>query len=96
MQTYNQIDPSLRYQRGLLNALKTNPENLTSKGLQKRDEYLAKHPAIKYIYDFKQELHQLLTKKHQTARECKKLLPIFTDMINQLKEIPFENLKALP
>jgi hypothetical protein len=71
MQTYNQTDPTIRYQRGLLMALKTKPENLTAKRLQQRDEYLAEHTAIKHIYEFKQELHQLLTKKHQTARGCK-------------------------
>jgi transposase len=76
MQTYHQIDENIKYQRGTLTALKTNPENLTLKHLEKRDEYLANNPAIKHIYHFKQRLHRLLMKRHCTAQRCKRLLPI--------------------
>lgn len=95
MQTYNSIDQSMRYQRGLLAALKTNPENLTHKRLQLRDNYLTNNPAIKHIYHFKQRLHRLLTKKHCTAKQCRRLLPIFTNMVNGLKQTPFEQLAKL-
>ncbi len=95
MQTYTKLDPSIRYQRGLLAALKTNPENLTVKRLQKRDEYLANNPAIKHIYYFKQRLHRLLMKKHRTAKQCRRLLPLFTEMVRRLKQIKFEHLSIL-
>ena len=67
MQTLHQIDPGMKYQRGTLAAIKTKPENLTPLRLNKRNSYLEQQPAIAAIYDFKQELHQLLTKKHCTA-----------------------------
>lgn len=34
LQSYQQIDPTMKYQRGLLGALRTNPENLTDKQKQ--------------------------------------------------------------
>ncbi|KTC87455.1 transposase (IS652) [Legionella drozanskii LLAP-1] len=95
MQTFHQIDPKMKYQRGTLRALKTKPENLTSLRLSKRNSYLEQQPAIAAIYDFKQQLHLLLNKKHCTAKECKRLLPRFLDMLNQLKQSPFQPLKTL-
>lgn len=34
-------------------------------------------------------------KKHRTARQCKRLLPIFTAMITRLKQIGFKHLNTL-
>ncbi|KTD27981.1 ISL3 family transposase [Legionella maceachernii] len=95
LQTFHHIDPTIKYQRGLLAALKTKPENLTAKRLTLRDNYLKQQPAIAAIYDFKQELHQLLSKKHCTAKECKRLLPRFLEMINELRLSPFQPLQTL-
>jgi transposase len=95
MQTYSSIDPNIRYQRGTLAALKTKPENLSHKRMQKRDEYLASNTAIKHIYHFKQRLHRLLTKRHRTAKQCERLLPIFTEMVKRLKQTEFKHLSTL-
>jgi len=54
MQTYQEIDPKMKNQRGLLAALRTKPENLTAKRLQRRNEYLKHQPAIQAIYQFNQ------------------------------------------
>ncbi|MCW8400937.1 transposase, partial [Legionella sp. PATHC038] len=77
LQTYQQIDPQIKYQRGLLAALRTNEANLTIKRLNRRASYLQHQPAIAAIYHFKQRLHRLLMKKHRTAKQCKRLLPLF-------------------
>ncbi len=95
MQTYQEIDPKMKNQRGLLAALRTNPENLTSKRLQKRDEYLNQQPAIAAIYQFKWQLHRLLMKKTMQARRCKKVIPLFLKMISDLKQSPFKHLVTL-
>ncbi len=95
MQTFHQIDPAMKYQRGTLIALKTKPENLTPLRLSKRDGYLEQQPAIAAIYDFKQQLHRLLTKKHCTAKECKRLLPQFLEMVKELKQSAFQHLRTL-
>lgn len=95
MQTYQSIDPSLRYQRGLLGALRTNPENLKPKQIEKRNVYFALQPAVQAIYDFKQRLHQLLMRKQQMAKQCKKLFPLFLDLVEQLKHSIFQPLVTL-
>jgi transposase len=95
MQTFHQIDPKMKYQRGTLIALKTNPQNLTPERLAKRNSYLEQQPAIAAIYDFKQRLQQLLSKKHCTAKECRHLLPRFLEMVKQLKQSAFQPLKTL-
>lgn len=95
MQTYQEIDPSMKNKRGLLAALRTNPENLTAKRLQKRDEYLKQHPAIDAIYQFKQQLRRLLMKKTMQARRCKKFIPFYLKMITALKQSPFKRLATL-
>jgi transposase len=95
MQTYQSIDPNIKYHRGLLAALKTKPENLTAKRLLKRELYLKDQPAIDAIYYFKQKLHRLLVKKHCTAKQCRRLLPIFTSMVTALKQSGFKQLVTL-
>jgi transposase len=95
MQTYQEIDPKIKNQRGLLAALRTNPENLTAKRLQKRDAYLKQQPAIKSIYQFKQQLRRLLMKKTLQARRCKRVIPLFLKMITALKQSPFKRLVTL-
>ena len=95
MQTLHRIDPTIKYQRGLLTALKTKPENLTPTRLSKRNSYLEQQPAIAAIYEFKQELHQLLMNKHCTAKKCKQLLPRFLEMVKALRDSPFEHLRTL-
>lgn len=95
LKTYQQIDPNTKYQRGILNTLKTKPSNLNASGIAKRDAYLEQQPAIAALYDFKQQLHHLLSKKHCTAQACRKLLPDFLDMIKQLKDSGFQHLRTL-
>jgi transposase len=95
MQTYQEIDPAMKHQRGLLAALRTNPENLTPQRLKKRDEYLKQQPIIDAIYQFKRQLQRVLMKKTMKARQCKRVIPIFLKMITALKESPFKRLVTL-
>ena len=95
LQVYQQIDPTLKYQRGLLVALRTNPENLSPKRLKQRNAYFIQQPAVEAVYRFKQRLHQLLMYKHRTAKQCRRLIPIFLRRIRQLKASPFQALKTL-
>jgi transposase len=95
MQTYQEIDPKIKNQRGLLAALRTNPDNLTPQRLKKRDDYFKEQPAIEAIYGFKRKLHRLLMKKTVQAKRCKRLIPFFLKMINALKQSPFKKLNTL-
>lgn len=63
--------------------------------LTKKIAYLQKQPAIDAIYNFKVQLQRLLNKKHQTAKQCKRLLPLYLKMIDALKQSPFQHLRTL-
>lgn len=95
MQTYQELDPKMKYQRGILAILRTNPENLTETKLKKRDDYLKQQPMIDAIYQFKRRLHRLLMKKMMTAKQCRRLIPLFLKMMSDLKESPFKRLVTL-
>jgi transposase len=95
LQTYQSIDPEIKWNRGILAMLRTNPENLSEKQILKRDEYLKYQPLIKEIYGFKQRLHRLLMIKKQRAEQCKNLIPLFLNKIKQLKETALKPLQTL-
>lgn len=95
MQTYQDIDPKMKNKRGLLVALRSNPENLSAKRLQKRDEYLSQQPVIDAIYQFKQRLRRVLMKKTMPAKRCQRIIPVFLRMIAALKQSPFKRLVTL-
>jgi len=95
MQTYQTIDPKMKNKRGLLAALRTNPDNLSTNKLKKRDEYLMQQPAIAAIYQFKRKLHRLLMKKTMPKKRCKRVIPLFLKMVTALKQSPFKRLVTL-
>jgi transposase len=85
----------MKNQRGLLAALRTHPDKLSTQRLKKRHEYLKQQPAIAAIYHFKRQLHRILMKKTLQARRCQKLIPIFLRMIKSLQDSPFKRLVTL-
>ncbi|HAT1813536.1 TPA: transposase, partial [Legionella pneumophila] len=81
--------------RGILALLRTRPDNLTEEKKAKRDAFLTQNPAIEAIYQFQQELHSLLMKRALTQRACRKVIPIFLDMLAELKQSTFKALASL-
>lgn len=75
--------------------LRSNLKNLADKKKQHRDKYLKQQPVITALYKFKQRLHRFLTRKHCTARQCRRLLPIFLKMLKQIKRNPYNPLQTL-
>lgn len=83
--SWKQIDPEGSRNRGLVSLMRRHPRNLRSPEQEERlSRYLAEHPALHSIYDFKQELCRLLLVKHRTKRQCKPLIARFLDMIQDL------------
>jgi len=66
--------------------MRRHRKNLRPDQLLSLSRYLGKHPELKVIYDFKQDLCELMMTKRQTARQLKKLIPILLDYIEKLKE----------
>ena len=95
MKTCHSINTDMKYQRGILATMRTRPERLSDVKKSKLDHFLKDNPAIEALYHFKEQLLALLKHKHQKAKQCKGLIPIFLDMIKQLKNATFEPLVKL-
>jgi len=90
-----QIDPEGRKNRGLLSLMRRHKYNLTPEQLLNLNRYLEKRPGLKVIYDFKQNLVSLMLVKKQTARQCRKLIPLFLDYIYKLKSSMLDSMVTL-
>jgi transposase len=95
LNTWKQLDPEGRKNRGLLSLMRRHSWNLKPHQLPRLANYLESLPGLKAVYDFKDELVQLLLNKHRTAKQCKNLIPRFLEMIAELQASPFESLKVL-
>lgn len=95
LKTYQTLDPAIKYHRGLLGALRIQPEKLTASQRQTRQQYLKQQPVIAATYRFQQQLYHLLMEKHCKAKKCKRLIPLFLKIVTTLKQQPFQALKTL-
>jgi len=95
LKLWQQIDPDGRKNRGLLSLMRRHEYNLSREQKIKLDVYFLRYPELKPIYDFKQKLVALLLLKKQNQRECKKLIPVFLDYIQQLKNSALEQMVTL-
>jgi transposase len=95
LKTCQQIDPATKHQRGILRVLRKKPDNLTDTEKLRLASYLAKHPAIRALYDFKQELHRLLCMKRQSKEQVRQLIPELLQKIEALKTSGFMAMRTL-
>jgi transposase len=86
----------LAYGRGgLMRLLQTRRDRLTPKQKSKLQGYLRSQPVIAGMYDFCQDLNELLRVKGINKSACRKLVAELLEKITQLKQAPFAPLKTL-
>ena len=95
LKVWQSIDPEGKRNRGLLSLMRRHENKLNGEQKQKLFKYFENTPALKVIWEFKQRLCQLLLVKHQTKRECRKLLPFYLKYVRELKDSSFEAFKTL-
>ncbi|HHP2589520.1 TPA: ISL3 family transposase, partial [Legionella pneumophila] len=95
MMTYRELSGKIKSNRGILALLRTRPDRLTPQRRLKRDAFLEDNPAIKAIYQFQQQVHALFLHKAMNKDWCKKMIPQFLNMLDDLKNSPFKALAAL-
>lgn len=95
LKLWQDIDPVGRKNRGLLSLMRRHEKNLRPEQKINLHKYFDEHPGLASVYDFKQKLVQLMLIKRQTKRECRKLIPVFLDSIEQLKNSMFEPMVTL-
>jgi len=95
MMTYRELSDKVKSNRGILAVLRTKPSNLTTYQKTKRDAFLKENPAIDAIYQFQQQLYELLMKKTMNKKQCQKTIPKFLEMLSALKKSGFKALQTL-
>jgi transposase len=95
LKVWADIDPAGRKNRGLLSLMRRHRWNLSTAQRNNLYSYLRSFPGLEAIYDFKQDLVSLLLTKKQTARQCRRLILLFLDYINRLKNSALDSLVTL-
>ena len=95
MEVWKQLDPIGRKNRGLLSLMRRHHWKLKPEQHQKLESYLEQHGILKTIYQYKQKLCQLMVMKHQRAKQCKRLIPQFLEVIDDLRAAPLMTLQTL-
>ena len=83
---WREIDPAGAKNRGLMSLMRRHRHNLKPEQEVRLLAYLAERPALDVICQFKQRLCELLLEKHQTKRQCQKLIPRFLRAVDELRQ----------
>jgi transposase len=92
---WRDIDPAGSKNRGLLSLLRRHHSNLRPEQRPKLTQYFTQFPVLEPIYDFKQRLCQLLSRKHRTRQQCRGLLPQLLLALQQLRDSKLPSLVQL-
>lgn len=96
MMLWKQLDPIGRKNRGLISLMRRHYFRLREDQKYKVRNYISQNYALKIVYEFKQKLAKLMTYKHQTKLKCQEeLIPKFLEIIKQLKDSGFDQMKTL-
>jgi transposase len=94
LKVWGMLDPEGRKNRGLLSLVRRHECNLKPEQVPKLQSYFDRIAGLEPLYRFKQDLMQLLLKKHQKRVEAKDLIPQLLWHLNELLESPWEPLKT--
>jgi transposase len=96
LKTWSQLDEVGRKNRGLMYMMRMHEwSQMKEKSRNNLNRYLAENPALKAVYDFKQELMKLILSRVYNKSQARKLVPRFLDAIRALKMSKFRNLETL-
>jgi len=95
LETWKQLDPEGRKNRGLLSLMRRKAENLKPEQRERLEQYFQKNPAVRIIYEAKEELCALLNIKSQTKKACRPLVGRLLDWIEKLRQTPLQALQTL-
>jgi len=92
---WRELDPVGSRNRGLLKLMRHHQHTLSPEQVLKLEVYLAQWPAFKAIYQFKQNLAELLCKRSRSRKQCHKLVHRLFAAIAELKTCPMPQLVQL-
>lgn len=94
LKVWGMLDPEGRKNRGLLSLVRRHECNLKPEQVPRLQSYFNQVAGLEPLYRFKQDLMQLLLKKHQKRVQAKELIPQLLWHLNELLESPWEPLKT--
>src|SRR5688572_17505887 len=95
LETWKLIDPKGHAHRGLLRLMRGLPKNLKPDQWENLKAYLKSHPAMDAVYGFWQKLGRLLRFKHRTAKQCRRLIPLFIRSLRELRSSGFASARLV-
>ena len=96
MATWRTLDPTGSKHRGLLSLMRRHQHNLSAEQQERLAHYLReRQPALAPLWEFKEQLCQLLLVKTRTKRQCRRLVAQLLEAIEALKASGFESLRTL-
>ena len=90
-----QLVPEIKNKRGMLNALRKNPENLKELDKERLKALFKAHPAMKQLYEKQLEVRQLLNLKHQDKRSCRKHSKKYFQLVEELLGSGLQSMETL-
>ena len=75
----------VKWNRKLTYPLRKRGDRLKAEERERLEKFFENNPAIKLAYEFKERLCELLNRKHQTAKECKRNIRELKTMMKQMK-----------
>lgn len=95
LESWKQIDPDGRRNRGLLSLMRRKAANLSAQQQERLGGYLEEHPAVRILYEAKEQLCALLNIKSQTRRACRPLAGRLLEWIERLRTTAFKPFQTL-
>jgi len=92
---WRKVAPRIKHQRGLLKALRRNPENLTDRDQQRLKELFEDHPLIEELYERQLRLRSLLKLKTLNKQACKEPINQLLSLLQELKDSGLQAMKTL-
>lgn len=95
IRTWAELDEVGRKSRGLLSLMRRHPERMREDQRLKLHQYLDQVPGLKQLYIFWQDLLRLLRMKGLNQTDCRRVIPEYLWMIEELKKVGFKHLQIL-
>jgi transposase len=90
------LDPEGRKSKGLISMMRRHEwSKFNPKSKERLIKYLEANPALKAVYDFKQELTKLILSRVHSRSQAKPLVERFLETIKSLQESPFASMATL-
>jgi transposase len=87
--------PALKHRRGLIKALRKNPENLTEIDQRRLDALFHRYPLIQDLYQRQNKLRSMLKLKALNKDMCRRQIPELMDLLSELASCGLEAMKTL-